>query len=305
MRQPTASRKVWSLICRPSPAWLARQVWPPTAQNTGRIDCISPCKLPPKPPSGRSNCKKGRRTRTEEEHLAGRLLLNVLAEAGGVAERLPLELLEGEQVKESRAKVPAAWQDLLLGKIESLRVDPSFNPAGSQPKLLLPGAFNPLHAGHRRMIDVAREMLGQPAAFEISILNVDKPALDYMEIERRLAQFAADQTVYLSRAATFEEKSRLFTSATFIVGVDTLRRIVAPQYYSGSESACSRAIEQILSRGCRFLVFGRDLGAGFVRLGDIDLPDTLRKQCREVPPEIFREDISSSEIRLAAKSQPH
>ena len=248
--------------------------------------------------------QKGRRTRTEEEHLAGRLLLNVVAEAAGVADRLPLELLEGEQVKESRIEAPTAWQDLLLGKIESVRVDPSFSAAGNLPKLLLPGAFNPLHSGHRRMIEVAREMLQQPAVFEISILNVDKPALDYMEIERRLAQFAADQTVYLSRAATFEAKSRLFAGATFLVGIDTLRRIVSPQYYGGSESARGWAIEQIISRGCRFLVFGRDLGAGFVRLGDIELPDALRAQCREAPPEVFREDISSSEIRRESNTQP-
>ncbi len=248
--------------------------------------------------------QKGRRTRTEEERLAGRLLLNVVAEAGGVADRLPLELLEGEQVEESRIKAPAAWQDLLLGKVESVRVGPTFSPANGLPSLLFPGTFNPLHAGHRRMIDVAQEMLQHPAVFELSILNVDKPALDYMEIERRLGQFAADQTVYLSRAATFEEKSRLFAGATFIVGSDTLRRIVSPQYHGGSESACSRAIEQIIARGCHFLVFGRDLGAGFARLGDIDLPDVLRAKCREVPPEVFREDISSSEIRKDANAQP-
>ena len=66
-------------------------------------------------------------------------------------------------------------------------------------------------------------------------------------------------------------------------------------------SACQCAIERIAGRGCRFLVFGRDLGAGFVRLADLDLPDPLRPICREVPPEVFREDVSSTEIRKATE----
>jgi len=240
---------------------------------------------------------KDRRTRAEEERLAGRLLLNVVAQACDVAERLSLDLLEGEQVEESRTQAPLAWQDLLLGKVETVRI----GLADGSPKVLMPGAFNPLHDGHRRMMRVAQDTLGQPAVAEISILNVDKPPLDYMEIERRLGQFPADQPVCLSRAATFEEKSRLFAGVTFVVGVDTLRRIADPRYYGNDLSACQHAIEQIASRGCRFLVFGRDLGTGFVRLADLDLPDSLRAICREVPPEVFREDISSTEIRKSGE----
>lgn len=127
------------------------------------------------------------------------------------------------------------------------------------------GAFNPLHVGHRRMIQIAHELLHEPVALDISIINVDKPPLDYMELQRRLGQFPPEQTIYLTRAATFEEKSRLFPGATFAVGADTLRRIAAPQYYGGSAAACQHAIERIAGRGCRFLVFGRDLGVGFLR----------------------------------------
>ena len=126
-----------------------------------------------------------------------------------------------------------------------------------------------------------------------------------MEIERRLGQFPPEQTVYLTRAATFEEKSRLFAGATFIVGVDTLRRIAAPQYYGDNVSACQCAIQRIAGRGCRFLVFGRDLGAGFVRLGDVDLPERLRALCREVPPEVFREDVSSTALRQSGAWREH
>ena len=147
------------------------------------------------------------------------------------------------------------------------------------------------------MAQIAQELLQHPVALEISIVNVDKPPLDYAEIERRLGQFPPEQTVYLTRAATFEEKSRLFPEATFLVGADTMRRIAAPQYYGGNPTACQCAIERIAGRGCRFLVFGRQMGDGFVRLTDLDLPDSLHVLCREVPPEVFREDVSSTAIR--------
>jgi hypothetical protein len=105
--------------------------------------------------------------------------------------------------------------------------------------------------------------------------------------------------VYLTRAATFAEKSRLLPGATFLVGADTLERIASPRYHGDNPSAHHYAIERLADRGCRFLVFGRDLGAGFLRLSELDLPDSLRRLCREVPPEVFREDVSSTELRKA------
>ncbi len=116
-----------------------------------------------------------------------------------------------------------------------------------------------------------------------------------------LGQFPADQTVWLTRAATFEEKSRLFPGTTFVVGADTMRRIADPRYYGENTAACLAALERIADRGCGFLVFVRDLGTGLVRLGDLDLPERLRRICREVPADVFREDVSSTALRRAGE----
>ena len=60
--------------------------------------------------------QKDRRTRAEEERLAGRLLLNVVAEACDVSQTLALDLLEGEQVEESRTRGPAGVAGLAAGQ---------------------------------------------------------------------------------------------------------------------------------------------------------------------------------------------
>ncbi len=239
---------------------------------------------------------KDRRSRVEEERIAANMILNAVAETCGIAGRWPLELLEGEVVAAERIEASRDRQELLLGRVEFIS-----NKSGQPtPSALFSGAFNPIHVGHRRIAQIASEILQKPIAWEMSVLNVEKPPMDFMEIERRLKQFDDETTVLLTRAATFEEKSRLFPGATFIVGADTIRRIGMASYYACDENACRCALERIAHRGCRFLVFGRDLGTGFMRLPDLEIPEALRAICTEVPPEKFREDISSTLLRREA-----
>ena len=216
--------------------------------------------------------------------------------------RLELPLLEHERVAIEQVTAPPPWQDLFLGRVEAIQTSPHPLPLSRgargeicpAPCVILSGAFDPLHAGHRRMAEIAQEVLGLPTALEISILNVDKPALDYLEIERRLGQFPPEQAVWLTRAATFEEKSRLFPGATFVVGVDTLRRIADPRYYGNDRDVMLRVARADHRPGLPFPGLRPGLGSSFIRLADLDLPDVLRRACTEIPPEKFREDVSST-----------
>jgi len=240
---------------------------------------------------------KGRRTRAEEEQVAARLFLNAIARACGLTQRLEPGLKEDEAVAERFVTAPPDWRELLAGRVAMARHGAASGAASPRPRLVFPGAFHPLHHGHRRMAELARQKLGAPVEFEISVINVDKPPLDFIEMANRLGQFAPEETVWLTRAATFEEKSAQFPGATFIVGADTLRRVADARYHGRDPAAWRAAMERIAARGCRFLVFGRRQEDRFLRLRDLDLQPPLKELCQEVPYDEFHEDISSTEIR--------
>lgn len=146
------------------------------------------------------------------------------------------------------------------------------------------------------MAEFAANRLGKPVTFELSVTNVDKPPLDYLEIADRLAQFAGEH-VLLTRAPRFVEKARLAPGCTFIVGSDTIIRIADAKYYSGGVERRDAAIAAIAATSCRFLVFGRLVDSAFCSLSGASIPPALRKICDEVPESEFREDISSTQLR--------
>ncbi len=239
--------------------------------------------------------EKGRRSRAEEESLLTALILNHLAESCDLESRLPLPLVEGEQTHSRKIVAPPDQQDLLAGRVPAVALGAARNKA--KPLAVFPGAFHPLHDAHRKMADIAAQLLGQDMAFEISILNVDKPPLDFLEIEDRARQFSADQSVWLSRAPNFTEKATLFPGATFIVGADTMARIGQVRYYGGQLATLETAIAHIATQGCHFLVFARAADGELSTLRDLQLPESLARLCQEVPESLFRFDVSSTELR--------
>jgi hypothetical protein len=194
----------------------------------------------------------------------------------------------------------AALDDLFAGRIAALcrDSDGTWNAAAARPAGLLPGAFNPLHDGHRRLAEVAAALLGGPVAFELSVINVDKPPLTEAEVLGRLGAFSGDQTVWVTRAPTFAEKARLFPQAVFIVGADTAARVVAERYYGGSLPEMHAALDGIARQGCRFLVAGRDDDDGsFVELQHLPIPVEFAGLFQGIPRDLFQVDLSSTRLR--------
>jgi hypothetical protein len=165
-------------------------------------------------------------------------------------------------------------------------------------QVLLPGSFNPLHPGHWRLAEVAAAMLGAPVAFELSVVNVDKPSLTADHLRRRLAPFNWQASVWLTKAPRFVEKAACFPGATFVVGADTALRIVLPRYYDDDGTRMLAALARIRDLGCRFLVACRaDARGQCWRKADLPIPPEFGPLFSEIAPEQFRWDISSTELR--------
>ena len=245
----------------------------------------------------------GRRTRSEEERVVADLILAAVAAACGVPGDSIAALQSDEPLTVTRTDAPPHWTELLLGerRVASGHVVEDESEEG---RPIFSGAFNPRHAGHRRMAEIAAQRTGYRVAHEISLLNVDKPPLDFTDLAERASRFAADEPLWITRAATFRDKADVFPGTTFVVGVDTIERIAEPRYYGNDTAARDAAIAHLVDRGCRFLVFGRAADDEFKSLSDLALPKALAGLCDEVPGAVFREDISSTAIRNTESPRP-
>ncbi len=240
---------------------------------------------------------KGLRDRAGEEEAVSRLIVLALSEFSGLNPELELGLTAGDSLEVERVARPEPLEELLAGDVRWVvrRPDGSMEAEGEVPSLLLPGSFNPLHAGHREMMAAARAA-GGPGAFELSVTNVDKPPLAKAEILGRLAQFGPDDTVLLTRAETFQKKAALFPGSVFALGWDTAVRLVAPRYYGG-EPAMMLALAEMMAGGAKFLVAGRADGDSFRTLADVDVPAGFAPMFAGIPEAEFRRDVSSTELR--------
>jgi hypothetical protein len=223
--------------------------------------------------------------------MATQLILKAIANACEVE-----AAVDGSSAVERREqRAPVEWTELLMGSRKSVAIMPAGAQAVARP-ILFPGAFNPIHSAHKRMAEVAAERCGSPVTFELSIANVDKPPLDFIEIADRLLQFEGEG-VLLTRAPTFVEKAEVAPGCIFVVGLDTLVRIGDPIYYGDDVIKRDAAIHALTTLGCRFLVFGRTIGGTFTAMSNVELPPALHELCDEVPESEFREDVSSTELR--------
>ena len=229
------------------------------------------------------------RSRQEEEQLCRDLILMLMAEASGLQVNLK-DVTKKDLLKKEQQLAESHWADLHTGQLSSTW------QSSEPPQVIFPGAFNPIHEGHQQIIDTAKEHYGCDVVLEISVTNVEKHPLNFIEIERRCHDIAPRNYV-LTNAPTFLEKSSLFPGCKFVVGTDTLIRIADPAFYNNSIEARNAALRLLEERKHEFLVFGREIKNAFTTLRELEIPAELRAMSVGIPEADFRVDQSSSDIR--------
>ena len=243
---------------------------------------------------------KGARTREQEERVVSELVLAALAEVSGVESVTPLALDATEQVE--RSIHPASLiARLQAGDFEWVAAWPDGTRTAGRRRAgvaLVSGSFNPLHEGHLGMAAAARH-LGREVFFELPLVNADKSAIAVGEAERRLAQFHGVAPLLLTRLPRFVDKARCFPGSVFVIGVDTLTRLLEPRFYGDAHGAVDAALREVERAGCRFLVAGRldRERQAFLTADDLPLPRGFRHLIQSIEEKDFREDVSSMELR--------
>ena len=170
----------------------------------------------------------------------------------------------------------------------------------AEPQGILCGSFDPLHVGHRALRDAAEARLQGPLFYEMTVFNADNPPLDEPTVDDRRRQFR-EHPLALTVATTFGEKAVLFPGVVFVVGIDTLKRILQLRFYGGRKDRRQASLNQVRQAGCTFLVASRELRGRLLSLGDLPIPDGCDDLFCELPADEFRADICSTRLRQSRR----
>ena len=244
-----------------------------------------------------AHLRKDALTRAEEEAIAEHVILGTLAEAM-VGGDVDAAIDSNERLRIETVAVAHACDVIAHGEQPWATVDRAgrVRAGGRLPGAVAPGSFNPLHEGHAALLEAARRRTTGSAVYEISITNVDKPALAPAELDSRLRQFRGRASVVLTGAPTFVEKARLLPGTAFAVGADTAARILEPRYYSGAEGF-AQALTELRELGARFHVAERRVGERLLRLDDLQVPPSAGDMFEAIPASEVGIGISSTELR--------
>ncbi len=130
--------------------------------------------------------------------------------------------------------------------------------------VLFPGSFRPLHFGHEKIATEVESLAGKKVVYMITNCHPDKGEIEREELLGRLDQFRYVAPVLVTNDLSLcLDKARAFPGFSFIIGADTLKRLLDPKYYT---TTVEEVLDELQQLGVHFYVAGRHEGGEVVDL---------------------------------------
>ena len=161
---------------------------------------------------------------------------------------------------------------------------------------MMPGTFNPPHEGHFGAAESFRHSQGRHVVFEIGTNPPHKKVPSVQDLLQRAKMLKGHDVLFSTDMPMYIEKAVQFHGMPFIVGADTMLRILDPKW--GVDPI--QVLNDIWGYGNDFYVIGREVDGKFVTRDDIvnSLPEKYRDKFGGIIlPLEGRWDVSSSALR--------
>ena len=178
--------------------------------------------------------------------------------------------------------------------------------SGGEGAVYLPATLNPIHDGHRAMCDAAEAELSPSgpgrikASYLVSSCSPHKGSLTVQEMLFKAGMLRAERWLGPSRSVEFThdeplfiDKARKRPGSVFLIGADTMQRMLEPQWY-GSEETLDDVLRDMSNLKTKFMVMERMVDGKVLGCRDIEVKWPYGNIFE---PFGGRVDISSSELR--------
>lgn len=241
-------------------------------------------------PKGTGNDARGLDGRFSDE-----VALEVLLKSAGVELNLPS--WQATQIQDVMPEARASFFERPFFRRDGTRLQAPV----SQGLTMFPGAFNPPHEGHFYNADesvVFQITANTPRTVpqgvdEASVPHKAPLALGDM-LDRLYWLRGKRDSLFLENSGTFLEKARQFPGTLFIIGSDTMSRILDPKW--GHEVAPT--LQEFHQLGVRFRVSMRNYDNHREILEGARVPERFWPMFQELPPSPYA-TLSSTKVREA------